>query len=146
MRNHFVFFLFEKNKRKARLNAIKTILKVATEGEKIKSVNQEPEKPIDMEDISLWECEDTEYDLVYQDHLDDADILAYFGDKYDFSLECSWPADVAEIVIKRGMSLDELPDKLLFNTSFVNDYIGQVALIRAKENPEHSEDDKNLDE
>lgn len=145
-------------------------------------VNSDPEKPIDMDDISLWECEYTEYDLVYQDHLDDEDILAYFGDKYDFSFEGPWPSDVAEIVIKRGLSLDELPDKLLFNKLFVNDYIGQVALIRAKEmqakgfspkdvelasddvklndvknstkemeetakeNPEHSEDDKNLDE
>lgn len=90
-------------------------------------------RAFNMESIDFWDCKKTENDSKYEDSLDDDDIIAYFDEKYDFSYEGPWPEDVVEVILEKGISLEELPEKLLFNISFVDAYIKQVSLIRARE-------------
>jgi len=88
---------------------------------------------VNLDNIELWDCKETESDSKYANSLNDDDIIAYFDEKYDFSYEGPTPDDVAKVILEKGISLDELPEKLLFNTSFIDSYIKQVSLIRARE-------------
>lgn len=90
-------------------------------------------RAFNMESVDLWDCKRTENDSKYENSLNDDDVIAYFDGKYDFSYEGPWPDDVAKVILEKGISLDDIPEKLLFNTSFVDAYIKQVSLIRARE-------------
>ena len=90
-------------------------------------------RAFDIDGVDLFDCRKTENDLKYEDSLDDEDVIMYFDGKYDFSYEGPWPDDVAKVVLEKGISLEDLPEKLLFNTAFIDSYIKQVSLIRAKE-------------
>ncbi len=90
-------------------------------------------RAVNMDSIELWDCKKTENDSKYENSLDDDEVIAYFDGKYDFSYEGPWPDDVVKVILEKGISLDELPEKLLFNTSFIDAYIKQVSLVRARE-------------
>lgn len=90
-------------------------------------------KAVNIDNIELWDCKETEGDLKYENSLDDDDVIAYFDGKYDFSYEGPSADDVAKVILEKRISLDELPKKLLFNTSFIDSYIKQVSLIRTRE-------------
>lgn len=90
-------------------------------------------RAFNIESVDLCDCKKTENDSKYENSLDDDDVIAYFDGKYDFSYEGPWTDDVVKAILEKEISLDDLPEKLLFNTSFVDEYIKQVSLIRARE-------------
>ena len=94
-----------------------------------------PEQAIDAVDTVLEECRDTDEDLQFGYSLYDADaeVISYLGLDYDYSYSGVEPADAVTAVLDKGISLDKIPEKLLFNPSFVIEYIEQVSAIRAKE-------------
>lgn len=88
---------------------------------------------VNIDSIELYDCKETESDLKYEDCLEDEDIIAYFDGKYNFDYEGPWPNDVAQIILEKGISIDEFPEKLLFNLPFVDSYIQGISLARARE-------------
>lgn len=90
-------------------------------------------RAVNMDFIFLMDCKETENDSKYANSLDDDDVIAYFDGKYDFSFEGPYPDDVAKVILEKGIGLDDLPEKLIFNTSFVEAYINEVSEIRARE-------------
>ena len=112
-------------------------LKIREEGYTVEDISNYIQtnagRAFNMESVDLWDCRKTENDSKFENSLDDDDVIAYFDGKYDFSYEGPWPEDVVKVILEKGISLDDLPEKLLFNTSFVNAYIEQVSLIRARE-------------
>lgn len=88
---------------------------------------------VDLSVIDLWDCKETEKDKENEGSLSDDEIIAYFDEKYDFSYEEPWPQDVVAVVLEKGMSVDQLPEKLLFNLSFIDEYIKQSSRTIARE-------------
>ena len=99
-------------------------------GEYIRTISA---NAVDISDIYLGDCKKTENDKENANSLGDEDIIAYFDEKYDFSYEDPWPQDVAATVLEKGMSIDQLPEKLLFNLSFIGEYIKQSSRTIARE-------------
>lgn len=93
-------------------------------------------RAVDITGISLeYGIIKTESDLKYEKSLYDDDIISYLYGEYDSSSTrpFPFPEDVVEVILEKGISLDALPEKLLFNNSFVAEYITKVSLIRALE-------------
>lgn len=93
-------------------------------------------RAVDITGISLeYGIIKTKSDLKYEKSLYDDDIISYLYGEYDSSSTrpFPFPEDVVEVILKKGISLDALPEKLLFNNSFVAAYITKVSLIRALE-------------
>lgn len=84
---------------------------------------------IDIDYVDLHRCKETENDRKYYYCLGDNDVLAYFDGKEDFSEHAPYNYMVAEVVLEKGIGVDELPDKLLFNVPFVDEYIKQSTKI-----------------
>ena len=96
-------------------------LKIREEGYTVEDISNYIQtnagRAFNMESVDLWYCRKTENDSKYENSLDDDDVIAYFDGKYDFSYEGPWPEDVVKVILEKGISLDDLPEKLLFNTS-----------------------------
>lgn len=93
-------------------------------------IQNNPECAIDIDIVNLFDCKQTENDLKYEGHLLDGNILEYF-DKKDWPyLE---PEDVAKMMLEKGIRLEDFPEQLLFNPSFISAYIQQIAFVLEKE-------------
>lgn len=93
-------------------------------------IQNNPGCAIDIDSVDLFECKPTENDLKYEGHLLDGNILEYFDEKDGPYLE---PEDVAKMMLEKGIRLEDFPEQLLFNPSFISAYIQQIAFVLEKE-------------
>ena len=93
-------------------------------------IQNNPGCAIDIDVVDPLDCKPTENDSKYEGHLLDGNIPEYFDEKDRPYLE---PEDVAKMMLEKGIRLEDFPEQLLFNLSFISAYIQQIDFALEKE-------------
>jgi len=107
----------------------------STEGITLEEVAEQITKsgnPINKYDLILRYCKKTEYDRESEDTIYDEDVVDFFPE-IDGYADDEKPRQAALYMLKNGISIDQIPEKLLFDLNFVDDYISQCSLANARE-------------